>query len=156
MKQMLLLLSTALFLQAQMPMGMPPGSDHREIENLRIYKMTEYLELTPEQSEILFPKLRAHWVEINDIRLSLHTLSAETRTEDGLISKDMTLAELDALLLRIRDLEDRERDARIAFTEDLKHVLEPWQLARFMYFEHSFRKELQQTMRDKWKKHKRR
>jgi len=156
MKQLLLLLSTAVLLQAQMPMGMPPGSDHREIENLRIYRMTEYLELTPEQSELLFPKMRVHWTAIGNIRLELHTLSTESQTDDGRIGKDLSREQLDQLLLRIRELEDRERDERIRFTEELKGFLEPWQVARFMYFEHTFRKELQQTMRDKWKKHKRR
>ena len=42
---------------------------HEKMETLRIYKMTEFLELTPEQSEKFFPRLKQYE---NNVRKMQH------------------------------------------------------------------------------------
>ena len=45
------------------------AQDMKNIENYRIYKMSEYLELTPEQAQTFFPLLRQYEKEIKDVKI---------------------------------------------------------------------------------------
>ena len=151
MKRILILLSVAVLIQAQ-----PFGMENKEIENFRIMKMTEHMDLSPEQADKFFPRLRKHRNEVHNLHLKMRAFSEEISTENGMIPENLSGKKLDELTQELRNLEDRETELRREFRGAMEGYLKPFQIARYMTFEQKFRRELQQTMKHRMNKMKNR
>ena len=125
-----------------------PG-DRRErvlerIEMMRMWKMTEELELTEETGAVLFPFLR----EIDEERKGVEddrrdvirelraTLRGENPDQDAI---NELLGRLEKIKDRSRELEDREY-ARI------REILNPEQVARYFIFKREFEREIRDVI----------
>ena len=151
--KMLLLLMISTFALGQRPM-MERGSfpENRDIENLRIYKLTEALELTPEQSDKLFPKLRRHKSQILDLRQKMHDMEETFRQKKQMNPEDVSRKDVDELIRTLKELDDKELKLKYEFLNELESFLEPYQIERYLFFEHKFRQELRKTLKTRMKR----
>jgi len=118
----------------------------KRIETLKVWKLTEELNLTTEQSEKFFPAYN----EFNDSRKAveeerrtvfdqLNLLTREDKPNDKKINE--FLDKLDSFDQKINAL-------RIKFRQDLKGILTTQQIGRLYVFEVEFMRHIQDIMKD--------
>ena len=127
-----------------------------QLENLRIWKMTEFLELTPEQSEKFFPKLRMHDNSIKELKNSqkdkIKTVHQQIR-EDKNYSFES--GEIKKIVHDISSVEIQIIKKNEEFILSLNNILTSGQIIKYMIFEQRFRGHLinemksRRTMQDK-------
>jgi len=143
--------SVQLFAQPDLPdpfdeFGANMAGRREQMETLRIYKMTEFLELTPEQSVQFFPKLKKFE---NTIREKQHQQMKLIREIDQNIqTPDAKFSETDVkkYLQGIAQIERDIINEKEKFISDLGSILTPYQQLRYMIFENRFRQRLLKTL----------
>ncbi|MEA3499896.1 MAG: Spy/CpxP family protein refolding chaperone [Candidatus Marinimicrobia bacterium] len=136
-KILIILLITVSFIFAQMHRGMNPA-----VENYRIYKMTNDLELTPKQSQQFFPMLRSHIMKMENIEKNIKELDRKVNSDNS-IDK----AEYVKIKNKLLNLENDKLNEKLQFLNDLENVLEPEQIAKYMFFDRKFRRDLQNRLK---------
>lgn len=146
----MILVSLDIELQAQPDSFDEFGADMAErrakMETLRIYKMTEFLELTPEQSVKFFPKLKQYE---DTIRKKQHKQMELIREIDqNTQNTDSTYSETDVKkYLRILAQIEKEIIAeKEIFIGELGSILTPYQQLKYLIFENRFRHRLLKTL----------
>ena len=124
------------------------AQDMKNIENYRIYKMSEYLELTPEQAETFFPLLRQYEKEIKDIKVEENKLYTELKSKQG---KEVSEEELQKAMDKIAGFESQRTDMKQNFMKQSGKMLSPGQVASIPGFEQEFRNDLKQQFIQKQK-----
>ena len=144
----LLIVPISLFAQ-------PPGSQfdrmrkpprRQQIEMLRIWKMTEELDLTEQQAEKFFPKLRNEDKKIEELEQQRQKIFRNPH-------EDVKKGEIDAKELdkTINDLTEIQTDIiqkHARFIRDMDGILSTDQQARLIIFRHRFRERMVDMMRD--------
>lgn len=141
--------AVSLFAQQPPPPGRWSGSHPEEmevrrekIEALRIYRMTEFLDLTEDQAVTFFPRLNAFE---NNIRQKQRQQMGLIQEIDNKI-KDVNFKANEAEVKKYsRQLADMERELikeKEKFIEELGTVLTPEQQLRYLIFEARFRERL--------------
>jgi Spy/CpxP family protein refolding chaperone len=138
---LILLIAAAGFAQMHQPM-MPSNP---QMEGLMIYHMTDYLELTPEQAEQFFPRMRNHQENMKNLFENIRTLS--DKTKQCCRERQISEEELEKIISEYRILENSIREEKERYLEDLKPVLSPSQRAKLIFFEDEFRKELRMKLK---------
>lgn len=115
------------------------AQDMKNIENYRIYKMSEYLELTPEQAETFFPLLRQYEKELKNIKSQENELYKDLKNSDNMSKEDLQKA-----MNKIQNFENRRNDLKQNFMKQSGKTLNPGQVARIPGFENEFRNNLKQ------------
>lgn len=136
---------TAAFAFGQgMNFGMPPMmDDNPKMANYRIYQMTEYLSLTPEQAALFFPKQREY---MENERIWFDQWQKETR-EYYEANKDNLNEDISReLIRRMKTMEEKRVDNRVKFMNSLFDILQPEQIAKLMFFEDDFRQHLRDEL----------
>ncbi len=118
------------------PSQVPPGPGRNRLEMLRIWKLTEYLDLDEAQAARFFPALQAHREEMQSIDSTAGALQKEMmdRIESAEISQNRVNTWRDQLGEYRSQKLARER----RFLESLDEYLSPVQQARYMVFERRF------------------
>ena len=123
----------------------------RQSRMVRMWKLTEYLELSEEQAEKFFPRARAHRDEMQKIgeqRRELH-LKFVKEIEDGKASGRDTKKFADELhRLDLARLELRRKHIK-----DVEDVLTDIQLARYVTFDEHFMGQLRQRLDNRKTRH---
>ena len=151
MKKMLLLILMTLvpaILSAQ-PRGMrgqkmPPRRE--PIAMLRIWKMTEELELTEDQAGRFFPRLRSDDKNIEDLETERQSIFRELHKEA--MKGGMAEKSLNEKIERISTIEVKILKNRVNFIKNLDDLLSPDQRAKLMVFRHRFRDRMENMMRE--------
>jgi len=122
-------------------------AERREkMETLRIYKMTEFLELTPEQSEKFFPRLKQYE---KNVRKMQHQQMQLVREIDQITQNtDTTVTEADVKKF-LRAMAQIEKDIiaeKEKFISGLSSILTPSQQLKYMIFDNRFRRHLMKTL----------
>lgn len=117
------------------------AQDMKNIENYRIYKMSEYLELTPEQAETFFPLLRQYEKEIKNIKQQEKELYTDLKKKQS-GKEEISQEELQQLMGKVADFENRRTDLKQNFMKQSGKMLSPGQVARVPGFEKDFRDHL--------------
>lgn len=125
-----------------------PDSDRLErMESLRIWKMTEFLELTSEQSMKFFPKMK----EFEDVIRQEQHRQQELIQEIYQLTQDETHKasekEVKKYARELAALECSIIDKKEQFINELRDVLTPHQQLRFLIFDHRFRHRLIKMMK---------
>jgi len=117
-----------------------------KMETLRIYKMTEFLELTPEQSEKFFPRLKQYE---DNVRKMQHKQMELVREIDQITQNpDATVTEADVKKY-LRAMAQIEKDIiteKEKFISGLSSILTPDQQLKYMIFDNRFRRRLLKTI----------
>jgi len=135
------------FINAQEDFMGPMNPDRRErMESLRIWKMTEFLDLTTEQSTKFFPKLKEFRESISDdrdrqrkIMIEIHKL---VKDEDYKSSQ----ADVKKYAKQLSELEKNIISKKEAFIIDTGDVLTADQQMKYIIFDNRFRNRLMKAL----------
>lgn len=148
MNRFLMILITGVVLLAQeppSPPSLPPDKDPRAIiEKIRIYELTERLNLTTEQAVKFFPRLN----ELRKNEENFQNQKMETvRVLQDLVRKKADDEELNKVLQRYTDAR-REKWVKDSLVyEEIKHLLTPRQQANLLIFQEEFEREIREMIR---------
>ena len=117
------------------------AQDMKNIENYRIYKMSEYLELTPQQAETFFHLLRQYEKELKEIKQQENKLYDELKAKQS-GKNEMTQQELQKMMGKVADFENSRTRLQQNFMKQSGKMLNPGQVARIPGFEKDFRDDL--------------
>ncbi len=117
------------------------AQDMTNIENYRIYKMSEFLELTPEQAEAFFPLLRQYEKNISGIAEQENTLYESLKARKG--KEEISSEELQQIMNQVNQFEMKRVELKQQFMKQTGKMLSPGQSSRVPFFEKEFRKDLQ-------------
>ncbi|MCX7995857.1 MAG: hypothetical protein N3A65_08850 [candidate division WOR-3 bacterium] len=120
--------------------------DPREIiEKVRIYKLTEELDLTEEQMAKLFPKLK----DMRKFESEFHRQRLELIHElKNLLEKKVNDQEIVKVLDKFQELQRKRYEAHLKEIESIKQILTPVQQARFIIFQEEFEREIRDLIRE--------
>ncbi len=110
-----------------------------------VFRMTEILELTPEQAEKLFPLNRPY----RDSKHALH-MQMEALSEEVFQKEEITKADLEKYKNEIERLHQEEAALDNNFIDNVEKFLEPEQVAKLIFFEPRFRRELSNELKDRY------
>ncbi len=110
-----------------------------------IFRMSEVLELTPGQAEKLFPLNRPYRDEKHSLHMQMDKLSEDVFQKD-----EITKSDLDKYKREINRLNEAGMKFDNEFIEDVEKFLEPAQVAKLMFFEPRFRKELSHELKQRY------
>jgi hypothetical protein len=126
------------------------AQDLKNIENYRIYKMSEYLELTPEQAETFFPLLRQYENELKTVKQEEKGLYDELKAmQSG--KEEVSTERLQEVMQQMQKLENKRMEMKQNFMKQSGKTLSPGQCAKIPTFEKDFREDLKQQFLQKQK-----
>lgn len=150
----LMLFLTGATANSQGPPGGPPGPPEgpmrekvrERIKTIKVWKLTEDLNLSQSQSEKFFPiynRFFDKWEEIEqqkrEIIRRLDELTLKEKTDDSEIGRQLD---------RLDSLDQEVRVLKVKLRGDLKDVLSERQIGRLYVFELRFLQQMQEIMRD--------
>lgn len=144
------ILIMAVSLQAQ-PMHndrMMNENRRKQMETMRIWKMTEFLELTKEQAEKFFPRLRE---QDEIVRKLLDKQMEIMNTYEGKIKQEDFTPEQKDIQKLVKELNETEvkiAGVKSEFILSLSDILTPRQQIRYLLFEPHFRRNLMRELRN--------
>lgn len=152
MKIFLIVLITASTLSAQywqMPgqgPGGPGGMSRENMEAVRIWKMTEMLELTEDQVATFIPAMQIHERKIQTLQKKHAVLIRENQTliERGNVNQK----DVEKALASYTKLEKEIHAVKMEWMAKLPEYLSPEQQLRYLTFEAEFRKHLRRFIQD--------
>ena len=129
----------------------PGGQYGNRMEMMMVWKMTEYLNLSEEQAEKLFPRMRRQRVKMRD------NFESEKKLFDSYLAKikkgeKISQADVAAIYKKMDDLSDQRNDARMKFFKSTADILDPAQQILFLSFEPYMKEEAQKGMKDRYRK----
>ena len=156
LKYSLLLLLTVFTSQSLAQPGPGPGpwegrgprheKMRKRIKTIKIWQLTEAVELTTEQSEKFFPVYNKHQNDhekLQEERLSL------IRKLDELSEKtDVSESEIKKTLDQLSEIDNKLISLRKSFQSEISGVLSIRQVAKLLVFEEMFMRRLQENIRD--------
>jgi len=123
----------------------PPEDVVKRVETLKMWKLTEALDLTEEQAAVIFPAMREFREQQDSTRKRLGYLTDELR--DKLISNaDST--EILGIIDEILSLKRQENENELEFMNKTRSVLSAEQQAKYILFEQEFRKKMMKIIRE--------
>lgn len=125
--------------------------DPREIiEKVRIYKLTEALDLTEEQTTKFFPHLKEMRKNEQDFQGQRMVLLQELR---NLVKTNAREQEIINVLNQFQELQKKRMTNQMQEIESLKKILTPVQQAKFLIFQEDFEREIRELIREVRKRH---
>jgi predicted nucleic acid-binding Zn-ribbon protein len=144
----LLFLTTSALAQPGPGQGPGPMREkiRERIKTIKIWRLTEAVELTSEQSEKFFPIYN----KFQDAMENLEREKQETLQRLDSTTRDPESSDEDirSLISQVGDFDRRSAEIRKAFSDDVSDVISIRQLGRLLAFEENFRRRLQETIRD--------
>jgi len=124
------------------------GPTHRppeQLETLRIWKMTEFLELSEEQATQFFPALRIHREKIREIDST--EIALQRKIAEEIVDNSVDQKYVDAKIAQLIELRQKKRQMEEKFLANLPEYLIPEQQAKFLIFDQHFRRALREAIR---------
>jgi len=131
--------------------GGPPSKERMEqvrkrVEMVRIWKLTEVLDLDQETADRLFPILRKYDRKRMELQRERGQLRRQIRQMESGRSGEKVDAE--KLLEGIENTRTRMMEIEEQQNRELKKVLTPEQMVKYISFEERFRREMKRMMRE--------
>jgi hypothetical protein len=126
------------------------GQPSERMEMMMTWKLTEELELTPEQADKFFPRMRTHRENLENIDAELKEAAKDVRRkiED---EKEISDSEFNKMFEKVTDLERQKIDEKTRFMSELNGILDNTQRVKLTMFKTKFAKEMQEQIRAKRK-----
>ena len=130
----------------QQPRQMNPERMRERVNAMKVWKLTEYLELTEEQAGTFFIRLREHEEEAAGLNREKRQLYEEfqKRIDEGSIKQK----DVDRYLEESAKLEQAHIELRKQHLQSMKDILSEEQMAKFAVFQERFRRELRHQLQD--------
>lgn len=138
----------ALFLLIIVPLLIAQSADEQDpraiIEKIRIWRLTQELDLTTEQTAMLFPKLN----ELRKIEKTYNEQKRRILVElKDLLDRKASDEELSQVLSRYQTMNRQKMEVQIAKMVEIKKILTPVQQARYLIFEDEFSREIREMIK---------
>ena len=152
MNKIVIIIMSFSFILCQPGKARGPGGQYQNrMETMMVWKLTDYLNLSEQQAEKLFPRMRRHRVRMGD----LHT--EEKDLFDSYLSRikkeeKISQSDVNAMLKKMESLEQKKSTNRIDFIRSTKDILDPEQQIMFMSFEPYMKQEAQKGMKERYRK----
>ena len=152
MNKIVIIIMSFSFILCQPGKARGPGGQYQNrMETMMVWKLTDYLNLSDQQPENLFPRMRRHRIRMGD----LHT--EEKDLFDSYLSKikkeeKISQSDVNAMLKKMESLEQKMSTNRIDFIRSTKDILDPEQEIMFMSFEPYMKQEAQKGMKERYRK----
>lgn len=125
--------------------GPPPGKMAANIENLRLLKLLETVDLSEAQSEQFLPVFYGFRKDIKEM------LEERKRLVDQIaeqIRSDVSDDELNRSIGQLLDLKNRIERRRDRFLDECRSILTVKQVARLVIFQEQFERDLLESLRE--------
>ena len=146
----LLMSFSIIFCQPGKPVG-PGGQYGNRMEMMMVWKMTEYLNLSEQQAEKLFPRMRRQRVKMKDY------FDTEKELFDSYLIKikkgeKISQSDVDALYKKMDKLSGEKNVARMKFFKSTSDILDPAQQIMFLSFEPYMKDQAKDGMKERYRK----
>ena len=142
----LIILTTVINANPKIFQKLSYGSPEGRLEMMKMWKMTEMLELSEEQASRFFPRYSSLEKELRNISGQQRTLLIEMKKMTG-EKHGITEKELENITTKIFNLEQDKTEKKQEFFEGLDQVLSTDQRAKYYGFEIWFKEELRQGLK---------
>jgi|TARA_B110000495_G_scaffold76099_1_gene65255 hypothetical protein len=108
-----------------------PERDHErseKMEMMMVWKLTDELDLSPEQAEKFFPRLRKHRNELDEVKKMERALAGEMRKKMG-EDEDLSGKDVKNTVKKATELRKKVVDLESKFLLGMDDILSPRQLA---------------------------
>ena len=152
MNKIVIIIMSFSFILCQPGKARGPGGQYQNrMETMMVWKLTDYLNLSEQQAEKLFPRMRRHRVRMGDL------YAEEKDLFDSYLSKikkeeKISQSDVNAMLKKMESLEQKKSTNRIDFIRSTKDILDPEQQIMFMSFEPYMKQEAQKGMKERYRK----
>lgn len=121
-----------------------PNRNAQQMNMLRMWKLTEFVELTEKQGEKVFPAVRAQQAEIKELGKQKRALMGEfmEKVQNDKASRKDT----DAYLSAMEDLQEKNSASRKKHFRNMKSLLDEIQYARYVIFEDHFKGQIRMQL----------
>lgn len=109
------------------------------IEEVRIYRLTQELDLTSEQATRLFPKLHELRKAERDVRKERIHLLSQLR---NLLRGDASNQKIQEVIKQYQATHIKRLEQEVENLKEMEKILTPKQQAKFLIFEEEFRREI--------------
>jgi Spy/CpxP family protein refolding chaperone len=125
------------------------GPNHHDprviIERVKIYRLTQELDLTTEQAQMFFPKLH----ELEKIEEDFHEQKLEMLDAlKMLVIEEGKEDEIITIVDEFEDAQQKKMKQQMSKLHDMWMVLTPVQRAKFLIFEDEFHREIRDMIKD--------
>ena len=123
-----------------------PQRMRERLSAVKIWKLTEYLDLSEEQAGKFFPRTQEHQKEIDKLgqQQRQHYKDFQRKIDDGNVSA----RDVDRYVAETTRLDKALIELRAKHIQGLKDILTDEQLARFAVFDEHFRRQIGQHLRN--------
>ena len=152
MNKIVIIIMSFSFILCQPGKARGPGGQYQNrMETMMVWKLTDYLNLTEQQAEKLFPRMRRHRVRMGDLH------AEEKDLFDSYLSKikkeeNISQSDVNTMLKKMENLDQKKSTNRIDFIRSTKDILDPEQQIMFMSFEPYMKQEAQKGMKERYRK----
>jgi len=117
------------------------------IEMMKIWKMTEVLNLSENQAQKFFPRYNTMIKEIEELAKQQKDVLEKLRET---LESEQTIKEndIDVATKKVMDLEKQKLNKKQKFVEDLGDIVSPVQKARYVVLQMQFKDELRRRIRE--------
>ena len=133
------------FLSFPLPQTSDGKSDER-MEMMMTWKLTNDLDLTPEQADKFFPRFKQHREKMGELEKETFTVSEKFKDKIDK-GKEISAKEFDEALESINELEIQKIEERKRFITEMSEFLTTNQLAKLALYKHYFIKDLRKEIR---------
>ena len=152
MNKIVIIIMSFSFILCQPGKARGPGGQYQNrMETMMVWKLTDYLNLSEQQAEKLFPRMRRHRVRMGDLH------KEEKDLFDSYLSKikkeeKISQSDVNAMLKKMESLGQKKSTNQIDFIRSTKDILNPEQQIMFMSFEPYMKQEAQKGMKERYRK----
>jgi len=129
------------------------GKRKQRMEMMMVWRLTEDLELTPDQADSFFPRFRQHREEMEDLKKMTKVLGKEMK-EKLRKDEEISKADITATVNKINDLKKQVIDLETKFLLGMDNLLTPKQMANLGIFKQKMMRELRGELKEHGKKKK--
>ncbi|MFQ6608743.1 MAG: hypothetical protein ACE5EE_09430 [Fidelibacterota bacterium] len=150
MKKLFILMFMTGLVLAQPLLDTP---DRDRIEMMKMWRLTDELEMTEEQADKFFPKYRMLMSSLEEISKQQHELMEQI----GELSErdEVNSEKLHSLVKKAGEFEKKKIDLKYEFFAETGNFFTPEQQARYVVFEQQFRRQLKKGIRDRGRERRR-
>mgnify|MGYP002641631277 FL=1 len=127
-----------------------PERDHErseKMEMMMVWKLTDELDLSPEQAEKFFPRLRKHRNELDEVKKMERALAGEMRKKMG-EDEDLSGKDVKNTVKKTTELRKKVVDIESRFLLGMDDILSPRQLAILCMFKHKMMRNIREELKE--------
>ncbi len=124
------------------------GKREKRMEMMMVWRLTEELDLTPEQAEKFFPRFRKHREELDELKKMEKALGKDMRIKLK-AEQDIAKSDVKATINRITELRKKHIEFESEFLLGMDDILSPRQLANLGVFKQKMMRDIRGELKER-------